>query len=352
MTEHYRRIHLIDALHPTAGPFSNALVKTTLFAQMIGWGSLALFTTLPATLLRTLSASLQRAPYICLQTEAPSKTLPQNHSFSLLSWNICCVGGGYPITDGGVLPWSDRIDAILDKIAEKGADVNCLYETFDTKSAFYLGEKLQKMGYTHVYFNIGPRPIGVSSGIFIASKFPISNPEFTPFPDNSLIGRTKFAAKGVFSFDLLDRQTPFARVHATHLQHSAECSFPTPQEVEARKQQMQILLGNLPPLANRCTLVTGDLNLDDAELLSSPWHRRFIKGDAFPPEEKTWGGDAFCAKMMDQRPSSPLNLDHTLLLAGTARSIHTTLVKTGFDGTTFRPEALSDHAGLFTRVLL
>jgi len=55
---------------------------------------------------------------------------------------------------------------------------------------------------------------------------------------------------------------------------------------------------------------------------------------------------------MDQRPSSPLNLDHTLLLAGTARSIHTTLVKTGFDGTTFRPEALSDHAGLFTRVLL
>ncbi len=348
--ETYRRIHLIDALNPLSGSFYTLLAKTALVAKLFGFGTLALFTTVPGVLLRTLGANLQKSPFIHLHSESGGKPLPQDRSFSLLSWNICCVGAGYPITDGGVLPWSDRIDAILEKIVEKNADVNCLYETFDTKAAFYLADRLQKEGYTHIYFNIGPRALGVSSGIFVASRYSIDNPEFTPFSQETLVGRTKFATKGVFSFDLLDRRFPFARIHATHLQHSAEPCFPTAKEISARKKQMDVILDKLPPLANRCTLVTGDLNLDDSEYLSSPWHSRFVKGDTFPATEKTWGGDAFCAKMMDQRPSTPLNLDHTILLAASARGIHTTLVKTDFEGTAFHPHALSDHAGLFTRV--
>lgn len=348
--ETYRRIHLIDALASQSSSFYTLLAKTSLVAKLFGFGTLALFTTIPGIFLRTLGAALQRSPFIHLHGDSAEKSLPQDRSFSLLSWNICCVGAGYPITDGGVLPWSDRIDAIVDKILEKDADVNCLYETFDTKGAFYLANRLRAKGYTHIYFNMGPRALGVSSGILVASKYSIDNPEFTPFSQETLVGRTKFATKGVFSFDLFDRKFPFARIHATHLQHSAEPSFPTAEEISAREKQMNIILGKLPSLTNRCTLVTGDLNLDDNEYLASSWHKRFTKGDAFSPSEKTWGGDAFCAKMMDQRPSAPLNLDHTLLLSASARLIHTTLVKTDFEGTTFQPHALSDHAGLFTHI--
>src|SRR5690606_8728250 len=112
-----------------------------------------------------------------------------------------------------------------------------IYETFDTKSAFLLAEKLKEKGYTHFYFNIGPQALGVSSGIFVASKYEIGQPEFTRFPKETLVGRTKAAAKGIFAFDLKSHGKSFARIHATHLQHSEECSHPTQEERSGRERQ-------------------------------------------------------------------------------------------------------------------
>jgi endonuclease/exonuclease/phosphatase family metal-dependent hydrolase len=166
-----------------------------------------------------------------------------------------------------------------------------------------------------------------------------------------LVGRTKFAAKGVFAFDLESQGEEFARVFSTHLQHSEISQFPTEEEVEARRKQMQIIIDKVNAVRNRCIVVTGDLNLDDDEYLGSSWHPRFQKGDRFADGEWTWGGSAFCSKLVHQRPSGPLNLDHTMVLAGTAREILTTLVQTGFDGRQFREKALSDHAGLFSRIV-
>jgi hypothetical protein len=339
--ELFRRICVVN--------HSNALVrKIVLFVALVAWASLAIVTTLPGIALRTLALSIQKNPYIYWKGAAEGKFLPANRTFSLLSWNICCVGAGYSISDGGVVPWSFRIDQIIDKIVAKDADVNCLYETFDSKSAFYLAEKLREKGYAHFYFNIGPKPVGVSSGIFIASKYNIKNPEFTLFPEDTLVGRTKNAAKGVFAFDLESLGENFARIHSTHLQHSEQPEFPTAEEVEGRRRQMEIIAEKVNGVSNRCVVVTGDLNLDDKEYNQSSWHHGFQKGDPF--EGKTWNGDAFCAQLVGKPISGPLNLDHTMIANGSARAIHTTLVRTGYDGVNYKEEALSDHEGLFSLI--
>jgi hypothetical protein len=222
-----RRIQVVDALHPMAYKISNFARKAFLGLGLAVCACFA-WTALGGIALRYLAVKLQNQPYIYYQGNAVEKSLPSS-GISLLSWNICCNSGGYSISDAGVVPWAFRIDAVVQKIKEADADVLSLTEVFDPRSAFYLYEQL-KDDYSHFYFNIGPRAIGVSSGIFIASKFEIKNPNFLPFPKEMLIGRTKNAEKGVFSFDL-----PFATIFSTHLQHSEECAYPTDEEVLARK---------------------------------------------------------------------------------------------------------------------
>ena len=345
-----RRLHLVDHLHPTAMKVANVARKMLLVGAMAVCAFTALFTTLPGIALRGMGVYLQKEPFIHWKGDHKDKILPSDRTFSLLSWNICCVGAGYSISDGGVMPWRFRIDAIVDKILKKDADVNCLYETMDTSSAFYIAEKLQQNGYSHIYFNIGPKAVGASSGIMVASKYAIKNPQFTQFPLDSLVGRTKHAAKGVFGFDLQSKGKTFATVFATHPQHSAEPSYPTDEEIEARRKQMKIILEQVDKVKDRCVVVTGDLNLDDEEYRKSPWSSRFQKGDTFHDPDYTWGGDKVCAGIMSQRPSLPSNLDHTMVKAGSARSIRTSLVKTGYVGTLFKEKALSDHAGLFSQI--
>lgn len=348
--ELYRRIYIVDAQHPTAYRVSNYARKLSLFAAMLTCAAAAIFTTLPGIALRGMTAYLQKEPFIYVKGDGEEKALPSDGTFSLLSWNICCTAAGYSISDGGVYPWTFRIDDICDKIAEKNADVNCLYETFDTHSAFYLCEKLQEKGYSHFYFNIGPKAVGVSSGIFVASKYAIDNPEFTPFPLDSLVGRTKHAAKGLFAFDLQNRGKSFARIHATHLQHSEESQFPTDEELDARRKQMEIIVKKIERVRDKCAVLTGDLNLGDEEYTASSWSSLFQKGDLYHDPDKTWGGEEFYNRIAGKRISAPMNLDHTMVVKGTARGIETSLVKTGYDPTKYRKEALSDHAGLFSKI--
>ncbi|HSX10819.1 MAG TPA: endonuclease/exonuclease/phosphatase family protein [Chlamydiales bacterium] len=344
--ENLRRIEVVDALNPWDCKLVNFVRKIFLWLVVLGYAFLAAFTTLPGIALRGVAAHWQKEPFIC-EKSAFAKQLPKDRTFTLLSWNCCCVAGGYTITDGGVVPWRDRIDAIIDRIAEQGADVNCLYETFDTKSAFLIAEKLKERGYGHIYYDIGPRAIGVSSGILIASKFEIQNPEFTLFPQDTLVGRTKNAAKGVFGFDLVSDGESFARIFSTHLQHSEEPQFPTQEEIEGRKRQMEMISSKVGQVKDRCVIVTGDLNMDDNELSSFSWPVHLDQGP--PIEGKTWGGDELCARLTGKRISGALNLDHTL---GSAKQLVTVLGETGYDPTRIDPRVLSDHRPLISWVQL
>lgn len=344
--EYFRWICLVDPMYPKESPLMRAARKGALVMGLIGWAGLACLTTLPGIALRYIANRLSDAPYTYLKGNDAEKVLPLNGTFTLLSWNICGVSAGYSISDGGVYPWQYRINALTNKILEKDADIVCLYEVFDINTSMALYERMKEKGYVHFYFNMGPMAVGVNSGLFVASKYRIENPEFTRFPVESLVGRTKNCSKGVFAFGL-----PFARIFTTHPQNSEEPAFPTPEEIEGRRQQMELIDRKVAKVRDRCVIVTGDLNLDDDEYHRSSWSSRYIKGD-IASDKKTWGGDQFCAELVEQKVSDPLNLDHTLLVKNSAQSIENELVETGYDPQKFSLSALSDHEGILSTITL
>ncbi|MDX8431706.1 MAG: endonuclease/exonuclease/phosphatase family protein [Candidatus Algichlamydia australiensis] len=322
--------------------------KSILALALISNTTLAFFTTLPGVALRSYAKTLLPTPYIHISNLPAEKNLPQSGKFSLLTWNICGIAGGYSISDGGVAPWRERIDAITDKILVQDADVNCILETFDSTCAFHLAEKLKRHGYAHIYYNIGPKAIGVSSGILVASKYRISNPEFTLFPEQTLVGRTKGANKGFFAFDLTSNGQTFTRIYTTHLQHSEEPEHPTPEEVQARAAQMDHILMKMAQDKGRNSILTGDLNLDDEEYGRSSWKNHFEQ--PLPLPKKTWGGDRYFAKFMGKKISNPLNLDYILVAKGEAKTLSTILVDTEFQPDSYSKHALSDHHGILSEI--
>lgn len=348
--ELFRRLYVVETLNPTATAVANTARKVLLYIGIVACATVGVFSSVPGIVLRYAAAQLQSYPYIHVKGHAESKILPADHSFTLLSWNICCTSGGYSISDGGVTPWASRIDAVIEEIIAKDADVNCLYEVFDVKTATYISERLKEHGYVHFYFNIGPKAVGISSGILVASKYDVQNPEFSAYSEDMLVGRTKNAAKGVFAFDLSSEGKNFARIFATHLQHSEEPAFPTEEEVEARRKQMKVITDKIDKVRDRCIVLTGDLNFDDPEFDNIRGRSWFQEGNIFT--EKTWGGDEFCAGIVEKRVSHGLNLDHTAIVKGTASDITTSLVRTGFDPAAFTESALSDHEGLFSTITL
>jgi len=301
--------------------------------------------SLPAMGVRYAVSRFQKVPYVYRKGDASEKKI-QDRKFTVLSWNICQAQGGYETSDGGVISSPKRIQKIIDTILGSKAEVVCLYEVFDVYTARDLREKM-KNEYSHFYFSMGTRVVGPPSGIFAATKFPVENPTFTPFPQEALDGRAKNCGKGIFSFDI-DKS---ARIFATHLQHSEIPAKPTPGEVQARQAEMEIIMKLVDESGPEGRVVIGDLNLDDDEFKKADWSNHFVKGDTYT-DEKTWGGDEYCAKLMQKEVSGALNLDHNMIVKGTAQSIETELLPTGYDPKVISEEATSDHRPLFSTIKL
>ncbi|MBI3236513.1 MAG: endonuclease/exonuclease/phosphatase family protein [Chlamydiales bacterium] len=310
--------------------------------------------------LRKASSSLKSVSYIFDRSERPPKELPaDSHDITLFSWNVCGIYAGYGIDNGGVVPFCDRKARAIEKIRETDADVVCLYEVFDIKDGYAIANELKEAGYTRFYFNMGTMAIGVSSGLFVASKYEIENPSFIPFTDAD--GRAKMTKKGFFSFDLVSGRRPLATIYSTHLNHSEEPERPTESEKRVRGNQMQTIkdrIGN--PLSP--VIVTGDLNMGDEELTEiEDWARDFQHQKMWEPPATTWPGDGFCKRNFPgkrgdgsrEEPSGAINLDHTLVLRnGSVVSIETSLIDVHFDPDQFLARALSDHNGQMTRITL
>lgn len=348
--ENYLELFVADDLYPEQTFLEKICYKAYLAITMAVYAAVALPSALLGMGFRFLATNLQNEPFLYFHnSSAIDKQLNVEGNFSLLSWNVCCVPGGYCISDGGVVPWERRVDAILEKINETGADVNCLYETFDTTSAHYIAKKLSENGYGYVYYNIGAQALGVSSGMLVASKYPISRAQFHAFPKETLVGRTKAAAKGVFSFELQSNGSSFARVFSTHLQHSEIPAEPTAEEIRARSSQMQIILRLMENNEEQlCSILTGDLNMDISEYSENQWDRSFQRDADF--DHNTWAGDEYSARLMQKAISGELTLDHTALYRGTGVSIDTGLLDPLYDPSQYRSSALSDHAGLISQI--
>lgn len=337
---------IVPSTDPHKTPSEQAFKSLLLRTKACAYGAMSLLTAVPGIALRQLGIFWQDRPWL-----EEHSLLSKKRSFSVLFWNICGPGGGYSISDGGVLPLWKRIDALIDRIVEKNADVNCLCEVFDVQHAKYLVDKLKDRGYVDFYYHIHPLPIGVSSGLFIASKFQTKHPEFLRFPLETLVGRTKNAAKGAFFFDLVDAAGKvFATIGTTHMQHSEECAFPTQEEIEARQAQMKMIQKKIESIAkDRVVFFCGDLN-GIPEEFSDELSRSFDLGNLLQDVQSTWAGDEFCANFVGKKVSGPLFYDYAMIRKGDLASIQTEKVDSFFDPAKFSSRPYSDHDGLLSRI--
>lgn len=348
--EYFYTLYILDE---TCKSTAQKAAKTAfLVLGIIAFSLLTPITAPIGALIRKIVATVSTKPYIYLERAAKGKILPENKQISLVSHNECYMPAGYCITDGQVAPSSDRkrIDANIQQIQNLNPDLICLYEVPDILDADYISSQLQE--YPFIIPVAGVRAIGPSSMMYVASKYEIvkDSIQFIPFVKGTeLTGRAQHSEKGVLSFDIKssNAETSFATILSTHLQHSETPEKPEAFEIASRRKQMEKIAKQIQDIVTRNNVIfTGDLNQDEIELQS------FLKDHQRDPSVQgkvTWGGDAWCAKLMEKPASGPTVLDYTFV-AGEGATIATKIIETGYSGSEFRSDATSDHFLLFSTI--
>ena len=109
-------------------------------------------------------------------------------------------------------PSSERLEEIAELLIKKDAEVICLQEVFDPNLARELSLRLSSAGY-YVARELSSSAVSLNSGLLIASKYPIKNPQFKPH--SVCFGADKMAGKGVLTVDiaLSDKIITIANTH-------------------------------------------------------------------------------------------------------------------------------------------
>jgi endonuclease/exonuclease/phosphatase family metal-dependent hydrolase len=213
--------------------------------------------------------------------------------FTILTWNICGLEGGFGLSTGGVGGWKERIDAILKVIRERNPDIVVLQEvqSFDLSCALY--RRLKDL-FSHCYYNLGIHPVKSQSGLMVFSKF-AGDFSYCPFKDAA--GWARGECKGVASMVIGQR----LRLCFTHLQFGADGAL---EAARVREKQLGAIV-QLIESSSLPAILAGDLNLDRGgkEFGSSSLFSRFaIHNDPSPTwtsffVRKMWRGDTHPRKL-------------------------------------------------------
>lgn len=304
-----------------------------------------------------------RLAFTPLKGKASSKK--EAKMLTVMTLNTCFLWDMLPMLWGGVLPWELRIDAVAKKIQEQNADLVCLQEIFDFKASSALYEKL-KSKYRYFYINIGPRnfglspkSLGLSSGLFVASRYEIQKPKFIPFGKNSPSERTY----GFFAGNLLHQGQVIGRFVTTHLQPF----YNTEGKAWRNKQIKQILtFMRSQEFSKAPFILCGDLNIEwqSKEPAYTILSQNFY--NAYKPATKTlttrtcadyrdyWWKDHGDIKKFRAKPEI---IDYCLLLEkpnkhGIEKKFPIKTKIISMSNPSQPEQALSDHQGLMTWIQL
>ncbi|MBS0652882.1 MAG: endonuclease/exonuclease/phosphatase family protein [Verrucomicrobia bacterium] len=272
--------------------------------------------------------------------------------------NIICFPGILPYMYGGICPWEDRIDKMVEMIRSTEAEIVCLQEVWDPEAMRALIERL-KTDYAHFIYDAGDpsgtldvEKMGYNSGLFIASKLPLEAVAFDRFYRSI----PKISNRGALSAACEAGKQRIAFI-TTHLQHGN-----TLEMREVRKEQLHrcyALLTKASPSSD-WGFLAGDLNINalDPEYQKSGLSDLFAipyAADRFRKKiEKATCTDYFNDLVLtpfDQRNQIVPNheiLDYCIAprsFNSPGKPIQTLIRLFSIDAPT---QALSDHNGLLT----
>jgi endonuclease/exonuclease/phosphatase family metal-dependent hydrolase len=287
---------------------------------------------------------LATTPYIHLTGEAAAQN-PADRKFSLFQLNACLTAGGFARLFGGLeLSDEQRVEEIAKRIKESNPDIACLQEVSDLKDALSLYHKLSPE-FADFYLNIGSTPFILqnNSGLFVASKHAIRDPQFHSFAD--IPGTESMVNKGYFSF-----LTTLANYINTHLSPSSDDLHPTDLEIQTRAEEQRRILDTAQAQfsANgKLAFVSGDCNTDQGLLFDQSTDRSAPNPQAVSETDylidRNWRHDASAL------PRGKM-IDYLLAFFQRPAVFNTRTIPT-FD--VDRPEeAVSDHPALFSEVNL
>jgi len=300
-------------------------------------------------------------PYTSWISATPDKRDVED-GITVLNCNSCLVPGDFPYLYGGVAQvWQERVAPLIEKLLQADADIVCLQEAFSQDASDALYEALQGH-YTYFYGAIAPRTlgfsfetIGIPSGLFVASKYPIVAPQFTAF------SQVSFPINyGLFDFLVTDGERPLAHIYTTHMQ-----AFDHPLLAEARALQLQQILDKMAEdYAKEEDLpyfLCGDLNINcgkgesSEKLLKKYFYNDYLAEGSPITEANSTYTDYFSNYKLDlQQPPHFQILDYALLLRNGEDSKERRILtkRISMNQLTDPERAISDHHGLLTYIRL
>lgn len=286
---------------------------------------------------------IKQNPYYYVQGKA-QEIMPgsQNKFYSL---NACDFWGGIPLPCGGQRTSSERIDELCQRLQKIDAGIVVLQEMgFD--AALTLIDKLKKE-YAHFFTQIGPNPWMMESGLFLASKFPILQVGFIPFPGQSGIRRGAFYV-----------ETPSFIFFTAHL-HPDD----TAKDQGIRKDQLNLITKKMHEMkksTGKPCFIMGDFNIKKTGQQGDEYSSSGIEVDYYDSYPKKYPGfnentatctNYFTAYIKGEKIPTDLSklweIDDYALLDKDSKNLFNLDIELDKTFSLKEPEkSLSDHRGL------
>lgn len=182
-------------------------------------------------------------------------------------------------------PTMERVHEIAYALIEKAPNIICLQEAFHTEALEILDKELHRKGYS-VVSNVGHQVLKLNSGLFLASKYDLSNVQFFQHPLKA--GDDAFANKGLLlaTAQIGNKTVVIAN---THLNGGGNDAFPgyvcrTAQLITLTERVDKYVLDTIAAGKN----VDGVILCGDTNISPAYYDGRDGKGDLIPTIEPEW----------------------------------------------------------------
>ncbi len=192
-------------------------------------------------------------------------TFWQERSVKVMSLNACFQEPWSPLTGGVVPPFepvgdcASRIAAVVNAIAQENPALYMGQEFENLGAQDECIRLMQQKGFRYFLRDLGSNdPVRNNSGLFVASKVPLQNVEFVPYPAEDRAGLAKWSGQGALTFTI-SMQRRDLRLVNVHLNYGEG------QENQAARNR-QLTRHVIPLLKRGNSALFGDLNFDTASV--------------------------------------------------------------------------------------